>query len=230
MSCRNLSRYVVSGQLQSAAGELASGAYVDWKDPCDFDRTPLMLTASFGELKAVKWLCEVANANINLKDKFGKTARDYAVENFKSHIVDFLDDWPAELERRARRAQIQLANEHRHRKIAIERREEARKAIQYLEYLMSLKKRTIGSSYINEEQLIAIFSALEAYPVPGASPSSRADFVDLARRLRPKLSSSIWTNRVWKQFQKANASFSKSYYQQWEQTPTMHERLKLRYQ
>ena len=37
-------------------------------------------------------------------------------------------------------------------------------------------------------KLIDIFNALEAYPVPGASPTSQANFVDLARRLRPKLS------------------------------------------
>ena len=230
MSCKNLTRYVVCGQLKSAMHELSAGAYADWRDPSDYDRTPLMYCAKFGAKASVKWLCEVANCNINLKDKFGKTARDYAVESYKQHIVEFLDDWPHELERRARQAEIDLHNQHMHRKIALERRENSRKAVKYLEYLVSLEKRSIGSKYITEEKLIDIFNALEAYPVPGASPTSHANFVDLARRLRPKLSSSIWTAQVWKQFQKASAAFSTSYYKQWDKTPTLHERLKLRYQ
>ena len=162
MSCKNLTQYVICGQLESALHELSAGAYADWRDPSDYDRTPLMYCAKFGAVKSVKWLCEVANCNIYLKDKFGKTARDYAVESYKHHIVAFLDDWPLELERRARQAEIDLKNQHLHRKIAGERREESRKAVKYLEYLLSLDKRSIGTSYINEQQLIAIFHALES--------------------------------------------------------------------
>ena len=42
MSCKNLTRYVVCGQLKSAMHELSAGAYADWRDPSDYDRTPLM--------------------------------------------------------------------------------------------------------------------------------------------------------------------------------------------
>ena len=39
MSCKNLTRYVVCGQLKSAMHELSAGAYADWRDPSDYDRT-----------------------------------------------------------------------------------------------------------------------------------------------------------------------------------------------
>ena len=42
MSCKNLTRYVVCGQLKSAMHELSAGAYADWRDPSDYDRTPLI--------------------------------------------------------------------------------------------------------------------------------------------------------------------------------------------
>ena len=46
MSCKNLTRYVVCGQLKSAMHELSAGAYADWRDPSDYDRTPLMYQIS----------------------------------------------------------------------------------------------------------------------------------------------------------------------------------------
>ena len=67
-----LCRYAMCGQLESAAQELAAGAYVNYKDPADYERTPLMYAAMYGERKAVKWLVEVGHASLDLKDLFSK--------------------------------------------------------------------------------------------------------------------------------------------------------------
>ena len=229
MSCVALCRYAMCGQLESAKKELAAGAYVNFKDPADYERTPLMYASMYGEMDAVKWLIEGGRASLDLKDTFGKTAVDYARENFKFDIVQFLEDWPAELARRNVRA-IQLQEQQREfRRIATLRREEARKAIEFLEYLANLERSKIGSTIVDEGGLIAIFSALEAFPVPSESPTSQSNFIDVARRIRPKLASGIWTPCVWKQFQKAAAAYSTAHRKAWDSTPTMHERLALRY-
>ena len=131
---------------------------------------------------------------------------------------------------KARVPAIQLQEQQReYRRIATIRREEARKAVEFLEYLAGLDCLKISASTVNEEGLIAIFSALEAYPVPSESPTSQSNFIDVARRVRPKLAANVWTPKVWKKFQKAAAAYSTAHHKAWHSTPTMHERLALRY-
>jgi|EP00945_MAST-04E_sp_MAST-4E-sp1_P001290 hypothetical protein len=229
MSCVKLCRYAMCGQLESAARELAAGAYVNFRDPSDYERTPLMYAAMYGERNAVKWLVEVGHASLDIKDRFQKTAEDYARENYKFDIVDYFQKWPAELARRnaeARRIGIQ---QHEYRRIATQRREEARQAVAFLNEVANSKARKVSKRVVNEAKLIAVFEALEAFPIPSESPTSQSNFIDVARRVRPKLAGEVWTPRVWRVFQKAAAAYSTAHYKAWHETPTMAERLSLRY-
>ncbi len=55
---------------------------------CD-DKSPLMYAAKYGELEAAKLLIN-AGAKIDLKNKEGRTALDYARKYDKKELIDFL--------------------------------------------------------------------------------------------------------------------------------------------
>ena len=54
-------------------------------------RTPLIMAANQGHLKICKMLIDLCNADVTLKDKDGKTARDHAVMRRKDDVVKYFD-------------------------------------------------------------------------------------------------------------------------------------------
>ena len=61
-------------------------------------RTPLMIAANQGHVGICKQLVDLCNANVNLKDDHGKTARDHAVMRKHLNVVKYFDGEESEEE------------------------------------------------------------------------------------------------------------------------------------
>jgi ankyrin repeat protein len=83
-----LFRICQGGEADDARALLQMGASVNCAD--EWDMTPLMYTCAYGRVTLAKLLLE-HGADITLRDKLGRNARDVAMEMGETDIVEMIE-------------------------------------------------------------------------------------------------------------------------------------------
>ena len=83
------------GSIAFTKACIASGAKIDMRESAGVGgKTPLMIAAHFGHTNVIRLLLK-AGANPRIRDRFGRTACEIAVDSEKAETVKLLEEWSA---------------------------------------------------------------------------------------------------------------------------------------